>query len=100
MGAGDVKALAALGSVLGADQILQVFLYMALAGGLMAILHYVCSRNLLEKCRELLSTLLTYFYTRDLKVVKPDVQGEILRFPYAAAIAFGFFAHVSWGDLI
>lgn len=100
MGAGDVKALAALGTLLGAGPIVQVFLYMALAGGLMAVLHFACSRNLLEKCREQLGTLLTYFYTKDLTVIKPDGEGEMLRFPYAAAIAFGFFAHASWGNLI
>jgi len=37
MGAGDVKALAALGAWLGPAQTLGLFVYMALAGGLMAL---------------------------------------------------------------
>lgn len=100
MGAGDVKALAALGALLGAGTILQVALYMFLAGGLMSILHYLCNRNLLTQCRAGLSCLAVFLHTRDIKLFKPDSNGESLRFPYAAAIAFGFFAHTYWGDLI
>ncbi|MCK4621466.1 MAG: prepilin peptidase [Desulfuromonadales bacterium] len=100
MGAGDVKALAALGSLLGAGTILQVALYMFLAGGLMSVLHYLCNRNLLTQCRAGLSCLAVFLYTRDIKIFKPEPNGESLRFPYAAAIAFGFFAHTYWGDLI
>lgn len=100
MGAGDVKALAALGAVLGAGTILQVALYMFMAGGLMSILHYLFNRNLLARCRAGLSTLMTFLYTRDIKIFKPDSNSESLRFPYAAAIAFGFFAQTWWGNLI
>lgn len=100
MGAGDVKALAALGSLLGAGSILQVFLYMALIGGLMSVLHYAFNRNLFEKCRELLNALKLFLYTRNYGELKPNSQSESLRFPYAAAIAFGYFAYMRWGDLI
>jgi prepilin peptidase CpaA len=100
MGAGDVKALAALGALLGAGTILQVALYMSLAGGLMSVLHYMCNRNLLAQCRAGWNSLTVFLYTRDIKILKPDSNSESLRFPYAAAIAFGFFAHTYWGNLI
>jgi len=100
MGAGDVKALAALGALLGAETILQVALYMALFGGLMSILHYLCNRNLLAQCRAGMNSLTVFLYTRDIKILKPNSNNESLRFPYAAAIAFGFFAHTYWGNLI
>lgn len=100
MGAGDVKALAALGALLGAGTILQVALYMALFGGLMSILHFLCNRNLLAQCRAGMNSLTVFLYTRDIKILKPDSNSESLRFPYAAAIAFGFFAHTYWGSLI
>ena len=100
MGAGDVKALAALGALLGAETILQVALYMFLAGGLMSILHYLCNRNLLAQCRAGMNSLTAFLYTRDIKILKPNSNNESLRFPYAAAIAFGFFAHTYWGNLI
>lgn len=100
MGAGDVKALAALGSLLGAGTIVQVALYMSLAGGLMSLLHYLCSPNLLTQCRAGLCRLAVFLYTRDITLFKSESAGESLRFPYAAAIAFGFFAQTCWGNLI
>ncbi|MBW2186735.1 MAG: prepilin peptidase [Deltaproteobacteria bacterium] len=100
MGAGDVKALAALGALLGPANVFQVFLYIALVGGAMAILHYVMADNFIHKCRSFFTTLRTFIYTRNFKLFIPDRQGERLRFPYAAAIAFGFFAFVQWGPLI
>lgn len=100
MGAGDVKALAALGAWLGAGSILQVFFYMALVGGVMSVLHFACNRNLFEKCRDLLSSLKLFIYSRDCGALRPQSQNESLRFPYAAAIAFGYFAYIRWGDLI
>jgi len=99
MGAGDVKALAALGSLLGAGSVLQVFLYGALAGGILAMLHYALTHNLKEKCLKGAKNLQAFAYTREVKVFRPSAT-EQLRFPYAAAIAFGFYAFVSWGGLV
>lgn len=100
MGAGDVKALAALGALLGPADVYQVFLYVALAGGAMAILHYAMAHNLIKKCHAGLTALRTYIYTKDIRCLIPPRDGERLRFPYAAAIAFGFFAFVQWGALV
>lgn len=100
MGAGDVKALAALGALLGPGQIWQVFLYVALIGGVMAMLHYVLAHNVIEKIRAAVTALRTFIYTGDIHCLMPPQKGERLRFPYATAIAFGFFAFVQWGALI
>ena len=99
MGAGDVKALAALGALLGPGEIFQVFLYMALFGGVMSILHYVLAGKLKEKLQVGFHYLKSYVLTRDVKILKPPPSGETLKFPYAAAIAFGFFAYVHWGSI-
>ncbi|MCD6526030.1 MAG: prepilin peptidase [Desulfuromonas sp.] len=100
MGAGDVKALAALGALLGPADIFQVFFYLALIGGVMAVLHYALAHNLVQKCRDGVVALRMFVYSRDVKCLVPSHQGEQLRFPYAAAIAFGFFAFVKWGALV
>lgn len=100
MGAGDVKAMAALGALLGPGAIFQVFLYTGLFGGLLALFHYALSHNLKEKCREWLQAVKAFAYTRSFKSLKPAGRAEQLRFPYAAAIAFGFFAWVNWGGLL
>lgn len=99
MGAGDVKALAALGALLGPGEIFQVFLYMALFGGAMSILHYVLAGKLTEKLKDGFHYLRSYFLTRDMKDLKPAPSGEKLKFPYAAAIAFGFFSYIHWGSM-
>jgi len=100
MGAGDVKAMAALGALLGPSVIFQVFLYTGLVGGLMAILHYAFNHDLKTKCARGFKALRMFIYTRDPGDLTPEPSKEKLRFPYAAAIAFGFFAYVTWGALI
>jgi len=100
MGAGDVKALAALGALLGPGAIFQVFLYTGLIGGLLALFHYALTYNLKEKCLEWIQAIKAFAYTRSFNSLKPAGRAEQLRFPYAAAIAFGFFAYVNWGGLL
>jgi len=100
MGAGDVKALAALGALVGPGAIFQVFLYCGLIGGVLGIVHYALGHNLREKCSAGIAFLWTYLLTRDVRDLQPTRKVEQLRFPYAAAIALGFFAYVNWGRII
>lgn len=97
MGAGDVKALAVLGALLGAGNILQVFVYTALWGGVMGLLQCIFAPELRKTCllwiRSLRAGLLP---DGNLK----DIPRQTLRFPYAAAIAFGYYAYISWGGLL
>ncbi len=88
MGAGDVKALAALGALIGPMAVFQVFLYLALIGGVMGFVHLIVSRR---------EALFAFAATRDVKTI---ATGEKLKFPYAAAMAFGYFAYISWGRMI
>jgi prepilin peptidase CpaA len=99
MGAGDVKALAALGALLGPWGILHTFVFAGLAGGIMAILHYSFNHNLKQKIQQGLNALKAFSYSKDITDIKPSCN-EQLRFPYAAAIAFGFFAYDHWGSLL
>lgn len=100
MGAGDVKALAALGAILGPLATFQSFLYMGLIGGALSIIQYVCDINLRKKLVSWGLALRAFAYTHKFECIKPSSKGESLRFPYAAAIAFGFFAYLHWGRLI
>lgn len=97
MGAGDVKALAVLGAFLGAGNILQVFIYTALWGGVMGLLQCVFAPQLRRTCllwiRSLRAGLLP---AGNLS----DIPRQTLRFPYAAAIAFGYYAYITWGGLL
>lgn len=98
MGAGDVKALGALGALLGPSQLIDVFVYIGLIGGVMAVLHYAFQKNLGKKAREWRTSLKATVLTNDPKLIIPQ-QTEISRFPYAAAIAFGYYANLTFGSI-
>lgn len=100
MGAGDVKALGALGALIGPSAVFNVFFYMALIGGGMAILHYACNRNLLRSLAQSWQAVLVFAGTRDKDCLAPSPQSESLRFPYAAAIALGYFTFVIRGGIV
>jgi prepilin peptidase CpaA len=100
MGAGDVKALAALGALLGPKIIFQVFLYTAIIGGGMGLLHYLFARSLWKKYLNLFNAFRAGTISTYLRNFPKGSQTERLRFPYAAAIALGFFAYVRWGELL
>lgn len=98
IGGGDVKALAAMGALLGPMTIVQVFFYIALFGGLFSMLHFVFSRNFLDQMNRIGRTVLVFAGTRDVQVLKPQGSDK-LRFPYASAFAFGFFSYAQWGSI-
>jgi prepilin peptidase CpaA len=105
MAAGDVKALAALGAVLGPKAIFQVFLYTGLIGGVLALLFASFNASQRARARDLLNRTKNVLITRDVKLLtssteKAEEAGMKLSFPYATAIAFGFFSFVQWGRLI
>jgi prepilin peptidase CpaA len=98
MGGGDVKALAALGALLGPNQVFQAFFYIGLIGGVLAVFHYLFQKNLWQKVAAASRAVLAFAGTRDPQTIWPQAT-EKLRFPYAAAFAFGFFCYVNYGDV-
>lgn len=98
MGAGDVKALGALGALLGPGQLIHVFVYIGLIGGATAILHYAFESNLRAKTTEWLNTMKASMLTSDPKMIIPETV-EISRFPYAATIAFGYYTYLAVGKV-
>ncbi|APG25745.1 A24 family peptidase [Syntrophotalea acetylenica] len=99
MGAGDVKALTALGTLLGPDITFQLFLYMGIIGGLLGLLFHLTNPGSRVQLRHYISSLKNAYLTRDFKSFSRPVNRSSNRFPYATAIAFGFFAQTFWGSL-
>lgn len=97
MGAGDVKALAVLGALLGPATILQVFIYTGLWGGIMGLLQCLFVPKLRKTCLEWIRALRAGMLPANSIA---DIPRQTLRFPYAAAIAFGYYAYISWGGLL
>jgi len=97
MGAGDVKAMGALGALLGPAVIFQVFLYTALAGGGLAVLYYLFAGQLTARLNAWRMAFFTFMATKDRNILKPVPVGKRIKFPYAAAIALGYCAFLYWG---
>ncbi|MFO7607004.1 MAG: A24 family peptidase [Desulfurivibrionaceae bacterium] len=101
MGGGDVKALAALGTLMGPADIFQVFLLTGLIGGGMAVVHLALAKNLKRKLEVWLASawlLVAIHHFPPRKTAAEAASAD--RYPYGAAIAFGYFVFISWGGLI
>jgi prepilin peptidase CpaA len=84
-GAGDVKLFAAYGTLLGPRSIGFAFLYMAIAGGLIATIVAIKRRNL----RATVERAATLVGTRGANVDEIEHAAANNRFAYAPAIALG-----------
>ena len=104
MGAGDVKALGAVGALIGPYDLLHVFVYMAFFGGGFALIHYLFHQSDIKKIlREGWHSVCALALTRKVDYVFPvnrDSNKSSLRFPYATAIAFGYYSFVYWGRIL
>jgi prepilin peptidase CpaA len=103
MGAGDVKALAALGAWLGPKSVFSVFCYMALAGGLMSLGVLLWKGILWSYLRNGWFLLQNLVLCRGQKILvetlTPD-PNQTPCLPYGVAIALGMVAYVLWGNLL
>lgn len=102
MGGGDVKLMAAIGTLLGWKMVLLILLYTALAGGMIAIIsaiyHHDLSKIILLGIRFVLRPFLALIQRKTLnrtllnllqKMDNIRISRESRYIPYAAAIAAG-----------
>jgi len=100
MGAGDVKALAALGAWLGPNQTLHLFLYLAIAGGVMALGMLLWRSLLWARIRGSVTLLTDRILCRHLPQLQPEAKApeKLDGIPYGVAMALGMVALVILGD--
>jgi prepilin peptidase CpaA len=90
MGAGDVKLMAAIGCVAGAEHIVEIVLATAIAGGIFAIIHSLVHRRLGTVLRNVGS--LAGFHAAAGATVHPQLNlsnPQAARMPYGVAIVSG-----------
>ena len=90
MGAGDVKLLAAIGSIVGPSHAVVVLLATAVCGGVLAIVYAVYSRRVGETLRNVGAVL--QFHSSSGIQAHPEFNLDnpsALRMPYGLAIAAG-----------
>jgi prepilin peptidase CpaA len=90
MGAGDVKALAALGAWLGPKLTVFLFCYMGIAGGVIAVGYLVWQGNLWERIKHAWTFLFNLVLCRPDGPPRPPSPTRITKgIPYGVAIAVG-----------
>jgi len=90
MGAGDVKALAALGAWLGPKLTVFLFCYMGIAGGVIALGYLVWQGSLWQKIKEGWVFLLNLILCRPDGPPRPPSPAQLTEgIPYGVAIAVG-----------
>lgn len=103
MGAGDVKALAALGAWLGPNGIFSVFCFMGLTGGLLSLGVLLWTGRLWQYLRQGWLRLLNFLLLRGQKKILLEAltpgEAKTAGIPYGVAIALGMVAYLRWGNL-
>lgn len=87
LGGGDIKLLMAIGAIQGARFLVMTIIFMAIAGGVLAILVALWRRDCLASLRRLAGGILMRVYTRT-PVDIGDASASA-RLPYAIPIALG-----------
>lgn len=104
MGAGDVKLMAALGALMGLAPIVQIFLYTAIIGGVIAVISAL-SRGTLKRAFRNIANWTTSLILQRIGGVKGGLKDTQLEqtagwIPYGVAIAFGLFAYLAFGKIV
>ncbi len=92
MGAGDVKLMAAIGSLVGPSHWFQIFIATALLGGVAAVLFALLKKRLAETCWNVLCIVqdLLHFRPPYRSNAQLDIRDErALRMPHGVTIAIG-----------
>ena len=90
MGAGDVKASAALGAWLGLGPALALFIYMGICGGVIILVLWLWQGRLLAGLRQVWHFLLNWCLCRPFGVKPPAPESlKHTSIPYGAAMALG-----------
>jgi prepilin peptidase CpaA len=98
MGAGDVKALAALGAWLGPQLTVFLFCYMGIAGGVIAVGYLVWQGILWEKIKQGWCLLVNLILCRPYGAPNPPSPSQLTEgIPYGVAIAVGMMVLVGVG---
>jgi prepilin peptidase CpaA len=98
MGAGDVKAMAALGAWLGPQLTVFLFCYMGIAGGVMAVGYLMWKGILWAKIKQGWTYLLNLILSRQCGAPSPPSAAHLTEgIPYGVAIAVGMVVLVGVG---
>lgn len=96
MGAGDVKLMAAVGSLLGPQGVFHAFLGTALIGGIYALLILAAKGYLVDTLKRFGLMLKTFFTTKKFIYIPPPKQEKAPLLCYGVAISLGTLSSVAY----
>jgi prepilin peptidase CpaA len=94
MGAGDVKLMGAVGSMLGPQMVLWAAFYTAIFGGIYAVGVILFHPRLREKRRAVAEAFKNFIFYRTFNYNKPAEEENVPKLCYGVAIAIGTIAAV------
>ncbi len=90
VGAGDVKLVGAIGSLLGPQLVFKIFLASAVFGGIFSIVEMIRKKAVRKTCQNVKDKALYFLLTRKFTPETTDeAGGKKLGIPYACAIGCG-----------
>jgi prepilin peptidase CpaA len=89
MGAGDIKLMGAVGSLLGPKGVFFVFLYAAIVGGIIAIILLWWNSYLNETINRYVNILRTFLVTQRIIYIPPDKKQNLPALCYGVIIGIG-----------
>lgn len=98
MGAGDVKLMGMVGAFLGAGDLIGAVIATFIAGGVMALVVALCSRqlmNMLQNIKLMLFGGLLKMNAGQLPTMN-DLPVSVVKLPYAVAITVGTLGYLMW----
>ncbi len=95
MGAGDVKLLAVIGAMMGIKFVLMSAVYMALAGGVMALAVLLFSKGFKQRFHQIIFVF--HGLIHGVRVPNTSDKGALKKtYPYGIAIAAGAIFQIIW----
>ena len=98
LGAGDVKAVMAVGAAFGVAGLLPILTWSAFIGGAIGITFLLLSGALLQTVSRLANGLAITFLTRRWTYLTPEPGSAATRvLPFACVLGLAVVAHFAWG---
>jgi prepilin peptidase CpaA len=96
MGAGDVKLMAAIGALMGTSFVFYSFIYIALIGGVIALVLILKSKGFMNSIKSFFFNIVFFRSNIGSMMMSKEKQTKI-SYPYGVAIVLGTLSTLVWG---
>lgn len=101
LGAGDVKALCAIGAVVGFEKSIEILIFTFIGGGILALVIMIVNKNGKQRFKNLFNWFRNCFYTRKMESYNfGNNKKSYFRFSYAITIGFVFMVANDYFNII